>query len=86
VSGLGEAGATVIVSNAAGTVLGTGIVLADGSFSVELSPAQINSQTLSVLQADPPGNVSLPVNVQAPDLTPPAAATELRLNAAGDEL
>ncbi|WP_257205259.1 Ig-like domain-containing protein, partial [Pseudomonas monteilii] len=68
VSGLGEAGATVIVSNAAGTVLGTGIVLADGSFSVELSPAQINNQTLSVLQADPPGNVSLPVNVQAPDL------------------
>ncbi|MFK2914020.1 BapA/Bap/LapF family large adhesin, partial [Pseudomonas sp. 3HC3] len=86
VSGLGEAGATVIVSNAAGTVLGTGIVLADGSFSVELSPAQINNQTLSVLQADPPGNVSLPVNVQAPDLTPPAAATELQLNAAGDEL
>ncbi|WP_347783729.1 BapA/Bap/LapF family large adhesin [Pseudomonas kurunegalensis] len=86
VSGLGEAGATVIVSNAAGTVLGTGIILADGSFSVELSPAQINNQTLSVLQADPPGNVSLPVNVQAPDLTPPAAATELRLNAAGDEL
>ncbi|NWL04693.1 BapA/Bap/LapF family large adhesin, partial [Pseudomonas hunanensis] len=86
VSGLGEAGATVIVSNAAGVVLGTGTVLADGSFHVELSPAQINNQTLSVLQADPPGNVSLPVNVQAPDLTPPTAATELRLNAAGDEL
>ncbi|MFJ4384331.1 BapA/Bap/LapF family large adhesin [Pseudomonas sp. NPDC089408] len=86
VSGLGEAGATVIVSNAAGTVLGTGTVLADGSFRVELSPAQINNQVLSVLQADPPGNVSEPVTVQAPDHTPPAAATELRLNAAGDEL
>ncbi|MFV3292471.1 BapA/Bap/LapF family large adhesin [Pseudomonas sp. NY11955] len=86
VSGLGEAGATVIVSNAAGVVLGTGTVLADGSFRVELSPAQIDNQILSVLQADPPGNVSLPVNVQAPDLTPPAAATELQLNAAGDEL
>ncbi|MFP3498726.1 Ig-like domain-containing protein, partial [Pseudomonas sp. SIMBA_059] len=34
VSGQGEAGATVIVSNAAGTVLGTGTVLADGSFRV----------------------------------------------------
>ncbi len=67
VSGQGEAGATVIVSNAAGTVLGTGTVLADGSFRVELSPAQINSQLLSVLQADPPGNVSLPVSVLAPD-------------------
>ncbi|MCE0782037.1 BapA/Bap/LapF family large adhesin, partial [Pseudomonas sp. NMI542_15] len=86
VSGLGEAGATVIVSNAAGTVLGTGTVLADGSFRVELTPAQINNQLLSVLQADPPGNVSLPVSVLAPDHTPPAAATELRLNAAGDEL
>ncbi|QJQ08732.1 BapA prefix-like domain-containing protein [Pseudomonas putida] len=86
VSGQGEAGATVIVSNAAGTVLGTGTVLADGSFRVELSPAQINNQLLSVLQADPPGNVSLPVSVLAPDHTPPAAATELRLNAAGDEL
>ncbi|MFJ7009813.1 BapA/Bap/LapF family large adhesin, partial [Pseudomonas putida] len=86
ISGQGEAGATVIVSNAAGTVLGTGTVLADGSFRVELSPAQINDQLLSVLQADPPGNVSLPVDVRAPDLTPPAAATELRLNAAGDEL
>ncbi|MEN5140222.1 BapA/Bap/LapF family large adhesin [Pseudomonas juntendi] len=86
VSGLGEAGATVIVSDAAGTVLGTGTVLADGSFRVELTPAQINNQVLSVLQADPPGNVSEPVDVQAPDLTPPAAATELRLNAAGDVL
>ncbi|BAW21517.1 BapA/Bap/LapF family large adhesin [Pseudomonas putida] len=86
VSGQGEAGATVIVSNAAGTVLGTGTVLADGSFRVELSPAQINNQLLSVLQADPPGNVSLPVSVLAPDHTPPAAATELRLNAAGNEL
>ncbi|WP_426809630.1 BapA/Bap/LapF family large adhesin [Pseudomonas sp. WOUb67] len=86
VSGLGEAGATVIVSNTAGTVLGTGTVLADGSFRVELSPAQINHETLSVLQADPPGNISLPVTVLAPDHTPPAAATELRLNVAGDTL
>ncbi|MDG9890784.1 BapA/Bap/LapF family large adhesin [Pseudomonas juntendi] len=86
VTGLGEAGATVIVSNAAGSVLGTATVLADGSFSVVLSPAQIDNQVLSVLQADPPGNVSAPVSVQAPDFTPPAAATELRLNAAGDVL
>ena len=86
VSGLGEAGATVTVSNAAGTVLGTGTVLADGTFRVELSPAQINHQVLSVQQADPPGNISLPVTVQAPDYTPPAAATGLQLSVAGDEL
>ncbi|WP_238214444.1 BapA/Bap/LapF family large adhesin, partial [Pseudomonas sp. PAGU 2196] len=86
VIGLGEAGATVTVSNAAGAVLGSGIVLADGSFRVELTPPQINYEILSVQQADPPGNISAPVNVRAPDLTPPEAATELRLNAAGDLL
>ncbi|MBC3487762.1 hypothetical protein HU750_19025, partial [Pseudomonas sp. SWRI50] len=86
VTGQGEAGATVTVSNAAGAVLGSGIVLADGSFRVELTPPQINFETLSVQQADPPGNISAPVNILAPDLTPPEAATELRLNAAGDLL
>ncbi|MGE8306515.1 MAG: BapA/Bap/LapF family large adhesin, partial [Pseudomonas kermanshahensis] len=86
VIGLGEAGATVTVSNAAGAVLGSGIVLADGSFRVELTPPQINYEILSVQQADPPGNISAPVNVRAPDHTPPEAATELRLNAAGDLL
>ncbi|MBC3483523.1 BapA/Bap/LapF family large adhesin [Pseudomonas sp. SWRI77] len=86
VTGLGEAGATVTVRNTAGTVLGFGTVQADGSFRVELTPAQINSEPLSVQQADPPGNISAPVNILAPDLTPPAPATELRLNVAGDQL
>ncbi|WEK30254.1 MAG: Ig-like domain-containing protein [Candidatus Pseudomonas phytovorans] len=86
VTGLGEAGATVTVSNAAGLVLGTGTVLADGSFRVALSTPQINDELLSVQQADPPGNISAPVDVRAPDHTPPAPATELRLNAAGDVL
>ncbi|PVZ39339.1 BapA/Bap/LapF family large adhesin [Pseudomonas sp. CC120222-01a] len=86
VSGSGEPGATVTVTNAAGVVLGTTTVLTDGSFRVELSPAQINQQVLSVQQADPPGNISLPVTVNAPDLTPPAAAASLHLNAAGDQL
>jgi hypothetical protein len=86
VSGAGEPGATVTVTNAAGVVLGTTVVLADGSFRVELSPAQVNQQVLSVQQADPPGNISEPVTVNAPDLTPPAAAANLHLNAAGDQL
>ncbi|QHG66965.1 BapA/Bap/LapF family large adhesin [Pseudomonas putida] len=86
VSGSGEPGATVTVTNAAGVLLGTTLVLADGSFRVTLTPAQINQQVLSVQQADPPGNISEPVSVNAPDLTPPAAATALHLNAAGDQL
>ncbi|BBH44398.1 BapA/Bap/LapF family large adhesin [Pseudomonas sp. KU43P] len=86
VTGRGEVGATVTVANAAGVVLGTTVVLADGSFSVQLTPPQINQQVLSVQQADPPGNISLPVTVDAPDLTPPAAAVGLHLNASGDQL
>ncbi|WP_060511485.1 BapA/Bap/LapF family large adhesin [Pseudomonas sp. NBRC 111124] len=86
VVGRGEPGATVTVNNAAGVLLGTTTVLADGNFRVELSPAQINQQVLSVQQADPPGNISEPVTINAPDLTPPAAALDLRLNAAGDQL
>jgi VCBS repeat-containing protein len=86
VTGSGEPGATVTVTNAAGVLLGTTLVLADGSFRVTLAPAQINQQVLSVQQADPPGNISEPVSVNAPDLTPPAAAASLHLNAAGDQL
>lgn len=86
VTGRGEAGATVTVTNAAGVILGTTLVLADGSFSVPLTPAQINQQVLSVQQADPPGNISAPVTVDAPDLTPPAAAAGLHLSASGDQL
>ncbi|WP_449429784.1 BapA/Bap/LapF family large adhesin [Pseudomonas putida] len=86
VSGRGEVGATVTVTNAAGVLLGTTSVLADGSFRVELTTPQINQQVLAVQQADPPGNISAPVSIEAPDLTPPAAATELRLNASGEQL
>ncbi|MDC6383528.1 Ig-like domain-containing protein [Pseudomonas graminis] len=86
VTGTGEAGATVTVRDAGGTLLGTTLVLADGSFSVTLSTPQINSQVLSVQQADPPGNVSVPATVTAPDLTPPAVATDLQFNASGSVL
>ncbi|MFJ3470237.1 BapA/Bap/LapF family large adhesin [Pseudomonas sp. NPDC090201] len=86
VTGTGEAGATVTVKDAAGNVLGTSVVLANGSFSVTLNAPQLNHQVLSVQQADPPGNISAPVTVTAPDLTPPQTATNLLLNATGSTL
>lgn len=86
ISGRGEAGATVTVRDATGTLLGSTVVLANGSFSVALTPPQTNDQTLTVQQADPPGNISLPVQLNAPDLTPPAQAASLALNATGDQL
>ncbi len=86
VTGTGEAGATVTVKNAAGVVLGSSLVLADGTFAVTLGTPQINSEKLTVLQADPPGNVSSPTVIDAPDLTPPALPTQLLFNATGTVL
>lgn len=86
VTGFGEPGATVTVRDAAGVVLGTAQVLGNSSFSVTLSTPQINNQVLNVQQADPPGNVSAPVTVIAPDLTPPTVPTELIINASGTQV
>ncbi len=72
VTGMGEAGATVTVRNAASVVIGTATVAADGSFTATLTPAQANGGTISVVQADAAGNVSASVPLAAPDITPPA--------------
>ncbi|WP_347093053.1 BapA/Bap/LapF family large adhesin [Sphingomonas parapaucimobilis] len=75
VSGTGEAGATVTVRNAAGQVLGTAVVDAQGGFTLPLTTPQANGGTLTVTQSDPAGNVSPAVTLAAPDITPPAAPT-----------
>lgn len=71
VIGTGEPGATVTVRDAGGAVLGSGTVAADGSYAVTLTPAQTDSQPLSVGQADAAGNGSPLVTIDAPDLTAP---------------
>ncbi|QRY96341.1 BapA prefix-like domain-containing protein [Sphingomonas paucimobilis] len=75
VTGTGEAGATVTVRDANGASLGTAVVAADGTYSVPLTTAQIDSEALTVVQADAAGNVSAPVPLTAPDLTAPLAPT-----------
>ncbi|GAA3263739.1 hypothetical protein GCM10020258_29450 [Sphingomonas yabuuchiae] len=72
-TGSGEVGATVTLRDASGTVIGTGQVGADGSFSVPLNPAQADGGTVSATLTDAAGNVSIPAIVAAPDVTPPAA-------------
>ncbi len=72
VAGTGEPGATITVRDAADTVIGTAIVAADGSYSVTLTPAQTNAETVRVSQADAAGNVSASASVVAPDFTAPA--------------
>ncbi|MCE0912661.1 Ig-like domain-containing protein, partial [Pseudomonas kurunegalensis] len=85
-TGRGEPGATVQVRDAAGTVIGTGVVGADGLFSVTLSPAQANGEALDVRLVDTAGNTSAPLQFDAPDITAPAAPTELAVSADGTVL
>ncbi|GAA3263726.1 hypothetical protein GCM10020258_29420 [Sphingomonas yabuuchiae] len=73
VTGAGEAGATVTIRDAGGTVLGTAVVAANGTYAAILTPAQLNAQVLQVTQADATGNASTPATVIAPDLTAPLA-------------
>ncbi|MEC3910172.1 Ig-like domain-containing protein [Sphingobium sp. CR2-8] len=73
VSGTGVAGSTIEVRAADGTVLGTGVVDAQGNFTVRLDTPQVDGEPLGVVQLDQVGNPSLPTPITAPDLTPPAA-------------
>jgi VCBS repeat-containing protein len=57
-TGNAEAGTTVTVKDSGGTVIGTGVVASDGSFSIALSPAQLDPTTLTVSATDAAGNAS----------------------------
>lgn len=85
-TGLGEAGATVTVHGQDGTIIGTGLVAANGSFTLTLNSAQLNAQHLSVTQTDAGNNTSTAVAVTAPDFTPPTAPTALVLSGTGLQL
>ncbi|WP_033727806.1 Ig-like domain-containing protein, partial [Pseudomonas cremoricolorata] len=82
-TGLGEPGATVQVRDASGAVIGTGVVGADGRFSVELDPAQANGEFIDVRLVDAAGNESVPLAFQAPDITAPEAVTDVVVSADG---
>ena len=75
VTGTGVAGASIEVRSQDGALLGTATVNAQGNYAVSLSPPQVDSEPLTVTQIDGAGNVSDPVDLIAPDLTPPAPPT-----------
>ncbi|WP_033727805.1 Ig-like domain-containing protein, partial [Pseudomonas cremoricolorata] len=85
-TGSGEPGASVQVRNAAGAVIGSGVVAANGQFSVELTPAQANGEFIDVRLVDAAGNESIPLTFQAPDITAPVAPFDLAVNADGSVL
>ncbi|QCA17382.1 BapA prefix-like domain-containing protein [Citrobacter freundii] len=71
VSGHAEAGSTVTVKDSGGHIIGKGQADSGGNFTVSISPAQINSETVTVTATDGKGNESLPTSAIAPDLTAP---------------
>ncbi|MBH3419263.1 BapA prefix-like domain-containing protein, partial [Pseudomonas putida] len=85
-TGRGEPGATVQVRDAAGNLIGSGLVNADGTFSLALSPAQANGEALDIRQVDAAGNSSIPLEFTAPDITPPDAVTDILVGPGGTAL
>ncbi|NWC55215.1 hypothetical protein HX799_29140, partial [Pseudomonas tolaasii] len=82
-NGKGQGGTTVTVKDAAGNVIGTGTVGADGNFQVNLGTPQTNGETLQVVLKDASGKESVPATVVAGDTTAPAAATGLEVSPDG---
>jgi large repetitive protein len=70
-TGAAEAGSTVTVKDPAGDVVGTGKADSTGHFTLTLSPAQDNGETLSVTATDLANNTSQPGIAHAPDITAP---------------
>ncbi len=74
ITGKAEPGSTVIVKNAAGTQLKTTTAnVTTGDYSITLSTALINKETVKITAKDAAGNVSDTQSLIAPDKTRPAA-------------
>lgn len=83
VSGTTEPGSTVTILDPQGEVIGEAIAGADGQFSVPISPAQTNGETLQAIATDTIGNSSQPVTATAPDSTDPLAPDDLNVSSDG---
>ncbi|HCL5073306.1 TPA: BapA prefix-like domain-containing protein, partial [Salmonella enterica] len=70
-TGATEAGSTVVIKDSQGNMLGSGTAGDDGTFSIGISPAKINGETLNVLVTDKAWNTDPMVILHAPDSTAP---------------
>ncbi|EDV0262168.1 BapA prefix-like domain-containing protein [Salmonella enterica subsp. salamae] len=70
-TGATEAGSTVVIKDSLGNTLGSGTAGDDGTFSIGISPAKINGETLNVLVTDKAWNTGPMVILHAPDSTAP---------------
>ncbi|MFC4223783.1 Ig-like domain-containing protein [Lysinibacter cavernae] len=64
ITGCAEPGSTVTVRNAAGVVIGTGVVADDCSYSIVLQPRPAEGEIISVVVTDAAGNDSEPLLVR----------------------
>ncbi|MDN8552380.1 Ig-like domain-containing protein [Citrobacter werkmanii] len=71
VTGTAEPGSTITITAPDGSTIGTGKTGSDGNFSVPLSPAQTNGETVSVTATDSAKNESPAKTAVAPDTTAP---------------
>lgn len=55
-TGATEAGSTVVIKDSQGNTLGSGTAGGDGTFSIGISPAKINGETLSISVTDKAAN------------------------------
>ena len=84
VTGKGEPGANVEITDPNGSVIGEDMVDEDGNFDVDLVPPQVDGEEIEATLTDPAGNTSDATNVTAPDITAPDAPTEVTIGN-GDE-
>ena len=75
VTGKGEPGANVEITDPNGTTIGEGIVNENGEFEVDLVPPQVDGEEIEATLIDNAGNTSDSTNIVAPDLTAPDAPT-----------
>ncbi|EHU2365122.1 type I secretion C-terminal target domain-containing protein [Acinetobacter baumannii] len=80
VSGLTEAGATVIVENSAGKVIGSAKAGADGTYLINLDKAYINGEILKVSAQDTAGNSTVKQELIASDITAPTLTHAISSN------
>ncbi len=86
VTGRAEPGSTVTIVNASNENVGSGLVDDNGNFSIELTTPQITGELLSATATDTANNTGPAATVATPDLTPPAAPSDLLVSEDGTTL
>lgn len=70
VTGTAEPGSTVSIKGPDGVEIGSGLVDDQGNFTIPVSPAQLNGETLTADATDKAQNTGPTASVDAPDATP----------------